>query len=272
MAVKLLDGIEFVATDLDGTLLRNGATTIAPETFEVIERFCETGAYFFGASGRPCSSMDFLFAPVADKMGYVCQNGCLAVWKDEIIYKQTMDHSLALEVCAMAEQTPGCLYLASGAKAAYAPSYEPGFIDYMRGDLGFVVNAVDKISDIPDDILVVSLFVKAEHNEEINQQFSDAFGKDCDVITSGNEWIDVLVKGVNKGRALAAVSEALGVDVANMAAFGDAENDRAMLELVGHPYLMEPHFESMNDLEARCAPCSKVDDELLRLIGAVEPK
>ena len=54
-------------------------------------------------------------------------------------------------------------------------------------------------------------------------------------MTSGNRWVDFTPLGTSKGAALKEIGERLGIAPDEMAAFGDNENDRAMLEFVGHP-------------------------------------
>lgn len=51
-------------------------------------------------------------------------------------------------------------------------------------------------------------------------------------------WLDVTPLGVSKGAAMHRVPEKLGIDVADMAAFGDERNDTDMLETVGFGFLM----------------------------------
>lgn len=271
MATELLDGIQLAATDLDGTLLLNFTQTVSEEAFPVIERFCDTGAYFFAASGRQYASLRWLFEPVADRIGYVCENGGLVILNDEVIVRQSMDHSLMLEICKMADSIPDCKYAASGSKTAYAPAREKEFIRHLVEDVGDDITPVERPEDIKEDIIKVAFQVPAERNEEVRQQFEECFGADCNVVTSGNEWIDVLEYGINKGSALSALSHAINVPVSAMAAFGDAENDREMLELVGHPYLMDPCFETMTDIAElpKTKRCSKVETELQRIMGEI---
>ena len=71
--------IRLVASDIDGTLLRNGAKTIDPVLFDQIRRLRERGIRFCPASGRQYSSLRRLFAPVADELSYLCENGAV-VW------------------------------------------------------------------------------------------------------------------------------------------------------------------------------------------------
>ena len=75
------------------------------------------------------------------------------------------------------------------------------------------------------------------------------------------------MNGVNKGSALAVLGLVLAMPLADMAAFGDAENDREMLGAVGHPYLMDPCAPTMLDLAPRCRRSTSVEGELERLLA-----
>lgn len=271
MASQLLDGIQLAASDLDGTLLLGGTKTVRPEAFPIIERFCDAGGYFFAASGRQYASLRWLFEPVADRIGYVCENGAMAIWRGDIVMRQTMDRSLMLEIFNFARCVPGCSVLVSGTEHAYALEQDANFIEYLVNVVGNDVVPIKHPEDMPEETIKVAFMVEPEMNEKVRVLFETVFSNQCKVVTSGADWIDLLVHGVNKGSALAAISRELGVPIKDMAAFGDAENDREMLELVGHPYLMDPCAESMLDIaeHANIKRCTCVEDELQRLMGEV---
>ena len=49
--------IRYIASDLDGTLLLNGAQELDPEVFRLILRLKEKGIHFIAASGRQYYSL-----------------------------------------------------------------------------------------------------------------------------------------------------------------------------------------------------------------------
>mgnify|MGYP001753077294 FL=1 len=69
--------IQLVVSDIDGTLLQDGANAIPPAIFEQIARLRERGIRFCPASGRQYTSLRKLFAPVADQLYYLCENGAV---------------------------------------------------------------------------------------------------------------------------------------------------------------------------------------------------
>ena len=69
--------IRLIASDIDGTLLQNGAAEIPPEIFDHIRRLEKKGVLFCPASGRQYTSLRRLFAPVADRVPFLCENGAV---------------------------------------------------------------------------------------------------------------------------------------------------------------------------------------------------
>lgn len=67
--------IKLVASDVDGTLVPDGTFEINPEIYDVIKKLKEKGITFAAASGRQYASLKKLFAPVADLILYIPDNG-----------------------------------------------------------------------------------------------------------------------------------------------------------------------------------------------------
>ena len=64
-----------IATDIDGTLLKDGTLMIDPEYMTVIEKLTSKGIIFVACSGRQFISERKLFAPVCDKLLYITDGG-----------------------------------------------------------------------------------------------------------------------------------------------------------------------------------------------------
>lgn len=56
--------IKLIASDLDGTLLKNGAQEPNPRIYDIIKRLKEKGIRFTAASGRQHYNLRLLFEPV----------------------------------------------------------------------------------------------------------------------------------------------------------------------------------------------------------------
>ena len=78
--------IKLVATDIDGTLIRESSSVLPEEIFDLIRELRKRDIYFAAASGRQYMGLKRLFAPVADQMLFISENGSNVVWKDEELY------------------------------------------------------------------------------------------------------------------------------------------------------------------------------------------
>lgn len=265
-------GIKLVASDLDGTLLLNGSPKPTAEALELIERLAARDVPFFAASGRQYASLRWLFAPVADRMGYVCENGALVMLGDRVLVKHVVPRDLVLEMCRAIMETPRCEFLASGERTCYAPQDRLEFIDRLRNFVHNDVTPVARPEDIDEPVIKVAFRVPHEDQASVCAQMAERFAGRCRVVVSGQVWLDFLTDGVDKGTALAEVGQRLDIDPSQMLAFGDNENDREMLELVGHPYLMRggnPSLEGLNDRLRRCDTVEGVLRRLLDMPGAL---
>ena len=88
-------------------------------------------------------------------------------------------------------------------------------------------------------------FVKAMYIDEpdildaaiakIPKEFKDRFT----MVKSAPFYLEILGKTTNKGAAVLHLAERLGIQQEETMAIGDEENDRSMLEVVGHAVVME---------------------------------
>ena len=58
--------IKLIASDLDGTLLKEGTMDINPEIYDIIRKLKAKGIVFAAVSGREYDSIERVFAPVKD--------------------------------------------------------------------------------------------------------------------------------------------------------------------------------------------------------------
>ncbi len=260
--------IKLIASDLDGTLLLNSAQQCNPEVYTIIEKLAEKGVYFVAASGRQYHSLQKLFAPVKDKIAYLCENGALVIYMNEVLVKNQLEDSLALEVCHAVIDEPDCDIVISGERTCYLIPKKPEFVTHVRDVVGNQVTVVDVPERIEEPIIKVAYFTEAAKQKEVKERLVKRFaGRACTIMTSGNEWTDVVANGTGKGEALAKLGERLGILPEEMAAFGDNENDRSMLEFVGHPYLMEVCNPTMENVTAK--RCRKVEDSLMEILKSL---
>ena len=100
--------IRYIASDLDGTLLLNGAQELDPEVFSLILRLKEKGIHFIAASGRQYYSLRNLFRPVADQISYIAENGSLCIHDHQVISRGLIPRELGLRILDAVREFPRC--------------------------------------------------------------------------------------------------------------------------------------------------------------------
>ena len=243
--------IRLVASDIDGTLLRNGAKTIDPVLFDQIRRLGERGIRFCPASGRQYSSLRRLFAPVADELTYLCENGAV-VWgagsPGPVLSKTVMERSRALALCGAILAQPTCEVLISGANTGYLCPKHEDIVDHMRYFVGNNVTILKTPEEVPEDMVKVSAYCRT------------GAAAMAPVLAPG--WEDF--HPADKGTGLRSLCAALGVDLSEVMAFGDNDNDLPMLALAGRPYIMEQASPLLTArFSRRCASVESVLETFL---------
>lgn len=255
--------IRLIASDIDGTLLQAGQRNIDPVIFQEIRRLRRAGILFCPASGRQYGSMRRLFAPIADEVHYLCENGAVVYGPGSpgpVLGKTPMDRALALELCQAILEEPDCEVLISGDNISYLCPKQQDFVDHMRYFVGNNVTIIPSPEDIQEDILKVAAYCRRGAEAE-RPRLAPRWENRCRVAIAGWEWLDF--NQTDKGAGLRQLCAALDIGLDQVMAFGDSGNDLAMLELAGRPYLMD---NAAPELRTRFPHhCRRVED-ILRLL------
>ena len=222
--------IKLIASDLDGTLLRHGARQLDPALFALIDRLAAQGIRFAAASGRQYTNLRRLFAPVADRIDYICENGSLVVSGGEIIYRKEIDRPMGERLIRGMLALEGCEPLLSGVMCCYIQPKDPSYEPHMRDVVGNDVEVVPDLTAVPEAFLKLAAYFPAGATDADRRAMERITGADMRPVVSGQAWIDLLLHDCNKGTALHALQQHLGVGKAETLSFGDNEND---IELLG---------------------------------------
>jgi len=90
------------------------------------------------------------------------------------------------------------------------------------------------------------------------------WGTSVYIVRTWNYYLEFLHPTATKGTGIAALARALGVALADVAAFGDAANDIPMLEAVGHPVAMANAEEAVKRASRYVSPWSNDQDGVAR--------
>ena len=229
--------IKLIASDLDGTLLLNHAQSLNPGTAELIHRLTQQGRIFVAASGRQYPNLYRLFHGVENEIAYICENGALVMYQGNVVEKHIIERSLGQKIMKTILAKEDTEVLLSGMNTCYVQPKDPAYAFHLKHVVKNNVTVVDDILKVEEPYIKISLYEKAGVAASF-QYWSEKFQGIIRVVTSGNQWLDTIQDGVNKGSAIRALGEKLGIRADEMMAFGDNYNDLEMLQAVKHGVAM----------------------------------
>lgn len=251
--------IKLIASDLDGTLLKNGAQELNPRIYNIIKKLKEKNIYFAAASGRQHYNLKLLFEPVKDDIFYIAENGSLCICGKQVISRGLIERNLGLRIFQAVRERGGCHCLLSCESACYTDSKNPEFIRHIQNVLRYDLRVVDDLSNVTEPFLKVAI-CDFTGTDNIEAYFQELFEDEIKVVTSGMIWIDFIAPNANKGSALSDLAAYLGIEPDECMAFGDQYNDTEMLQFAGTSYAMADGAPGISDYATNVTDC--VEDVL----------
>ena len=195
--------IKLIATDIDGTLVKDGSLLIDPEYMSVIDRLIDKGIIFVVCSGRQFSSESKLFAPIKHKLLYITDGGTVVRTPKEILKTYPMDEDIWKGMCRMVrDELPACDYFAATPDFCFAEDGGSPIFHLLRDSYGFEMREVDDITRLDrNDIIKFTVFHPDKCEELCTPVFIPAWNKKAHLAAAGKEWVDCNAKGVSKWTA-----------------------------------------------------------------------
>ncbi len=257
--------IRLITCDLDGTLLPSGQWTPSEECFSIIRRLRERGIAFAAASGRQYHSLRTLFAPVADEILYIAENGSVVFDGEHLLSQTVLDPQKARTLTDQILALPETEVMISGAKHCYLLPKSEEYVHHIREVLQFSTRIVSSYDEIEEPVIKVSA-CRLEHSQWLYDRLGAAWESDFQVAVAGREWLDFTL--ADKGTGLDALCRHLGIAHEQVMSFGDNYNDLPLLLKAGHPYIME---NACDELKAQfpnhCAHVETTLQDFLAQIG-----
>ncbi|MEV1047640.1 Cof-type HAD-IIB family hydrolase [Streptomyces sp. NPDC049916] len=232
-----------IATDLDGTLLRDDKT-LSARTVAALAAAEEAGIEVFFVTGRPARWMDVVRDHVHSHGTAICANGAVVTdlrTDGELLSVRPLERDAALHVVhtlrAAAPGTSFAVELTTGIN--YEPSYPPFHLDP-----GATVAVAEKLlhEDVPGSGAPV-IKLLAHHSELAPDVFlalarTAAGDRAAFTRSSPSALLEVSGLGISKATTLAICCAERGISADEVVAFGDMPNDIEMLSWAGTSYAM----------------------------------
>lgn len=248
--------IRFIATDLDGTLL-DSERRLPEEIFPLIGKLKELGVLFAPASGRQYANLKKLFAPVANDVVFICENGALIKYRGKTLHCHPIRDIYLKNALDEIRALPHLYPMLCGADYAYIENAEMPFFQYAM--LSYTnCKKVPSLDDVigMEDICKIAVYDEIAAAENCIKVLPQRL-PNLRTILSGFDWCDISAPGANKGEAIRFIRKAFGLEKEECVAFGDHMNDFEMLGECGYAYVPENAYPPLKKLIGRTIPSNE---------------
>lgn len=224
--------IKLVASDVDGTLVQEGANQLHPEYYQVIRQLKEKGIQVVVASGRPYPSILNLFRPVEDLVWFVADGGATIKTTGDVTVTGEFPQDWAKELWQDMSQVPGAEGMICCLDQVYVPHKQGALYDLAKNHYKMNVVAQQGWQDIPPVTTAkISLFHQTNIQGYADSHIRPKWQGKINMVIAGEWWLDCMMPTVNKATALETIMQQHGYQASQLMASGDNFNDLEMITL-----------------------------------------
>lgn len=231
--------IKLIATDIDGTLIRDSTPDLYPEIVEEIRRLTDRGIYFACASGRQYASIRNVFREVADRIIYIAENGAHIRYRDKNLALTQMRREYVEELIFQLRKIEGCEMIVSTPECSLVETHNREFLDMMTYGYHNEFQVVDDILQWEEPILKVALYQKNSIRKLGESVLIPVWKERLKTCVAGEEWVDFMDLSVDKGNALKQIQNTFRIAKEETMVFGDNTNDIGLMQAAEESYAVE---------------------------------
>ena len=263
--------IRLIATDLDDTLL-NAQSGLSPRTKQALKRAIEIGCGICLSSGRMLEAMRPLAGEIGVNAPMLLYNGAMIydINTDKTIYAPRISHETALGIVKLAEAHGWYVQCYPG-KNYYCPKVLERTLKYAK-QIGVEPTPVNKPlsewleTDCQSDMQKLLIIGDdAADADRALETMREAFPGGANFLKSRANFVEIAPEGVNKGQSLVRLAEYLGLQITEVMAFGDGQNDTPMIAAAGTGVAMANACPQAKAAADRIAP-SNLEDGVAQII------
>lgn len=242
MAVKLF------ISDIDGTLVISGKN-ISEKNIAAVKKMVDAGIIVTLATGR----MYRATLPVAEKLGVnvplITYNGALIKAVDgEILHEKCLPPELVVELTNFFEKNN--FYVQNYSEDnLFFPEYNDfaKFYEQAQKVSGEAIGWQKMREKTSHVCKMLTISNGIEETKKISDALKVEFGDSISVTRSTPKFNEIVSPGVSKAAAIKILAEKFGVNISEVMAIGDSENDLPMLLAAGKSVAMGNAIDSVKN-------------------------
>lgn len=247
--------IKLIATDIDGTLVKESTSEIYPEMLDAIRQWTDRGNYFCVASGRQYYSIRHMFEQVSDRIIYLAENGAHVRYREKDILVQKMRRDYVEQIMAqLRTYYDTCDVVVSSTEGSLLETKNQKFLDFFEQGYHNKYRIVEDVLAQGLDIMKIAIYREGSIRDLGERVLIPQWQDKVKICMAGEEWVDFMDATVDKGNGLKVIQQFLGVSAEETMAFGDNDNDIGLLMAAGESYAVENARDSVKAQAKRICP------------------
>ena len=259
--------IQAIAVDMDGTFLKSDNTYDKTRFKHIFEQLKKQDIHFIVASGNQYYQLKSFFPEFSDKITFVAENGALIFESDRLLRSNQFSTDIVQRMLAfLANHDLDLNVIVCGIHSAYILKNTPKDIHDIVKIYYHRLETLDSFDQLPSDPIVkFALNLSVEKLADFVTEIYEAFQGEVKAVASGHGSVDIIIPGMNKGRALEWLLNRWNLKPDQLIAFGDANNDLEMLALTKNSYAMASSSPALIETAKYRAP-SNNDSGVLEVL------
>lgn len=238
--------MKLIATDMDGTFL-DSDKKFNKEFIDLFYEMKDKNIKFVIASGNQYYRLYQKFLPLSEYMYFIAENGSYIAQGTNELYCNTISKENVKIIKQLLLKIPRLFMVLCGRKGAYLLKDHFEY-RYEVKKYYCAYSFIDSFDEVDDDIMKIAVYDTHHHIETVLKDIQNQLPQDVKVVTSGNEWMDIQNKDINKGVAIQFLQRIYDIEPQECAAFGDQMNDYEMLQEVSYAYAMSNAVQPIKDI------------------------
>ncbi|AEF25970.1 Cof-type HAD-IIB family hydrolase [Streptococcus parauberis] len=230
---------KIIFSDIDGTLI-NDHLEVTPRTVQSLKKAIANDTLFVPVSARMPLAIEPLINNISENSPIISYNGALIQNEDgETIDSITIDLEEVIQLCTFIEESSQNVYWnvysnnnwLSQDKENFWIKREEKIVDIHSNES--TINEISKLKEVHKLLIMGDTNEIIECEKILLRKFPDL---SCSKSTP--YYLEIMRKGINKGKAVKILADYYHIDLTDTIAFGDNFNDIDMLQTVGKGYVM----------------------------------
>lgn len=260
---------KIVFFDIDDTLYRKYTDTLRPSVIEAFKALKARGILTAIATGRPPVAFPEKIKQLIREAGVdmlVSINGQYIEFRGEPLQTYPLETAQMADLCAFLEQQNIAYAFVNNNQIAVSADTSK-----TREALAHILpqHPVDKDFYLKEPVYQMLLFYPAEQESDVAEKMTQTGMK---TVRWHENAVDMLREEGSKARGIAGAIAKLGIDMADVMAFGDGFNDIEMLQTVGFGVAMGNGEEAAKAVAKYVCPSVDEDGVLrgLQALGVID--